>query len=190
MTKYFAPRELTRALGTVLFAGALASVGTAPVASAQSPHALTATARIAGLGGAKIGGELKFAQAAGPVRVTGKLAGLPPGPHGFHVHVNGNCDSADGMSAGGHFNPKGAPHGDVAAAKHHLGDMGNIVADAAGNADVDIELSGVVLTLIGTNSLLNRSVIVHAARDDFSQPVGNAGARIACGVIETDHMVM
>lgn len=186
MTKHSAARYLAHTLGLALIAGACV----APGASAQNPHALTATARIAGLGGAKVSGEVKFTQSAGPVRVTGKLVGLPPGPHGFHVHVNGNCDSADGMSAGGHFNPKGAPHGDVAAAKHHLGDMGNIVADTNGQANIDIELTGVVLTLIGTNSLLNRSVIVHAAPDDFSQPAGNAGARIGCGVIETDHMVM
>lgn len=180
--------QFARTLGSVLIA--VAVVGVAPAASGQKPHGLTATARIAGVGGANVSGEVKFAQAAGPVRVTGKLVGLTPGKHGFHVHVNGNCDSADGMSAGGHFNPKGAPHGDVTAPKHHLGDMGNIVANAAGEANIDIELTGVVLTLVGTNSLLNRAVIVHAAPDDFSQPAGNAGARTGCGVIETDHMVM
>lgn len=189
MNKHF-KSDFARRFGGVLLVGVLVGVVTAPLASAQKPHALTATARVAGLGGAKISGEVKFSQAAGPVRVSGKLAGLPPGKHGFHVHVNGNCDSADGMSAGGHFNPRGAPHGDVTAAKRHLGDMGNIVANAAGEADIDIELTGVVLTVVGTNSLLNRSVIVHAAPDDFSQPAGNAGARIGCGVIETDHMVM
>lgn len=164
-------------------------------AYAQTGHALTATARIAGFGGAnggdaKIRGEIKFTQAAAPIRVTGKLTGLPPGKHGFHVHVNGNCDSADGMSAGGHFNPFGAPHGDAGSAKRHLGDMGNIVANANGEAVIDTEFGGAVLTLVGTQSILNRSVIVHAAADDLSQPAGNAGARIGCGVIETDHMAM
>lgn len=172
------------------FVAFAAAVLGAAVAHAQSGHAITATARIAGLGNAKVSGEIKFTQTAGPIRATGKLTGLAPGKHGFHVHVNGNCDSADGMSAGGHFNPFGAPHGDVGSAKRHLGDMGNIVANANGEAVIDTEFGGAVLTLIGTQSILNRSVIVHAAADDFSQPAGNAGARIGCGVIETDHMVM
>lgn len=173
----------------VLSLFAVVSLGVA-AAYAQSGHALTATARIAGLGGAKVAGEIKFSQTGGPIRATGKLTGLPPGKHGFHVHVNGNCDSADGMSAGGHFNPFGAPHGDANSAKRHLGDMGNIVADANGEAMIDTEFGGAVLTLVGTQSILNRSIIVHAAADDFSQPAGNAGARLGCGVIESDRMAM
>lgn len=159
-------------------------------AFARDGHVISATARIAGLGAAKVSGEIKFSQTHGPIRVVGKLTGLAPGRHGIHVHVNGSCDSADGMSAGGHFNPLGAPHGDAGSAKRHPGDMGNIVANADGQAIIDTEISGAVLTLIGTTSLLNRSVIVHAAPDDFSQPVGNAGARIGCGVVESDHMAM
>ena len=182
----FTPLRLPRAI----FVAITAAVLGAAVAHAQSDHAITATARIAALGDAKVSGELKFSQSRGPIRVTGKLTGLPPGKHGFHVHTNGNCDSADGVSAGGHFNPFGAPHGDAHSAKRHLGDMGNIVANANGEAIVDTEFGGAVLTLVGTQSILNRSVIVHAAADDFSQPAGNAGARIGCGVIETDHMVM
>lgn len=170
--------------------GSLSVFAAIGVAYAQSSHPLTATARIAGLGEAKVTGEIKFTQSGGPIRVSGKLTGLPPGKHGFHVHVNGNCDSADGMSAGGHFNPFGAPHGDANSAKRHLGDMGNIVADANGEATIDTEFGGAVLTLVGTQSILNRSVIVHAAADDFSQPAGNAGARLGCGLIESDHMAM
>ena len=111
-----------------------------------------------------------------------KASGFAPGSeHGFHVHEKGNCASADFTSAGGHFNPHASAHGPQDAA-HHAGDMPNLVADAYGKVDQKFMLKGVALK--GANGLLGRAVIVHAEPDDFkTQPTGNSGARMACGVI-------
>ena len=105
-----------------------------------------------------------------------------------HIHQNGDCSAPDGSSAGDHFNPTGAPHGnptgDDAGAQHHAGDMPNVTADDKGNARVDLRVQGVTLGDGGENDVLGKAVIVHADADDYSsQPSGNAGARIACGVI-------
>lgn len=117
------------------------------------------------------------------VSIQGEITGLKPGLHGFHVHEVGNCNSADGMSAGGHFNPTAAPHGDPEAAASHVGDLGNIVADAKGQATVNIIKRAA--TLNGPSSLVGRAIIVHGGEDDLkSQPAGQAGNRVACGVIE------
>jgi Cu-Zn family superoxide dismutase len=112
-----------------------------------------------------------------------KISGLVPNSdHGFHVHEVGNCASADGTSAGGHFNPDGKPHGPQNAA-HHAGDLPALKADANGNVDQKIMLTGLTVA-DGPTSVVARSVIVHAQADDYAtQPTGNSGARIACGVI-------
>jgi Cu-Zn family superoxide dismutase len=87
------------------------------------------------------------------------------------------------MSAGGHFNPAGKPHGDPTAADHHAGDMPMLVADANGNAAVTAELSAISIGA-GPNDIVGKAVIVHKDPDDFkTQPTGNSGARVACGVI-------
>jgi Cu-Zn family superoxide dismutase len=112
-----------------------------------------------------------------------KISGLQPSSeHGFHVHEVGNCASADGTSAGGHFNPDGKPHGPQSAA-HHAGDLPALRADASGMVDQKIVLTG--LTVVdGPTSVVGRAVIVHAQADDYAtQPTGNSGARIACGVV-------
>ncbi len=111
-----------------------------------------------------------------------KASGFAPGTlHGFHVHANGNCASADFISAGGHFNPHASAHGPQDAA-HHAGDMPNLVADAEGKVDQKFTLKGAALK--GPSGLVGRAVIVHAEPDDFkTQPTGNSGARMACGVI-------
>jgi Cu-Zn family superoxide dismutase len=127
-------------------------------------------------------GTVTFAQHGDMVRVTAHLAGLRPGAeHAFHVHEKGDCSSGDGMSTGGHFNPAGNPHGPQSGA-HHAGDMPNVVADAQGNANATFELHGVA---IGSGSdIVGKGLIVHRDADDYrTQPTGNAGPRIACGVI-------
>src|SRR3546814_10546371 len=87
-------------------------------------------------------------------------------------------------SAGGHFNPTGSPHGRAGTPTHHAGDMDNLTANAQGVADVNIHLAGVTLGGGAANDIAGRAVIVHAAPDDYtSQPSGNAGARVACGII-------
>jgi len=109
-------------------------------------------------------------------------SGLAPGSvHGFHVHDKGSCASADFTSAGGHFNPEAKAHG-TQDGEHHAGDMPNLTADAEGKVDQKFHLHGATLT--GANSLVGHAVIIHAGQDDYqTQPTGNSGARIACGVI-------
>jgi len=128
-------------------------------------------------------GEVTFTQHGDKVRVSANLTGLKPdGVHAFHVHEKGDCSSGDGMSAGGHFNPSGKPHGPQDA-DHHAGDMPSLKADGYGNATATFELSGVSIGS-GATDLVGRGLIVHRDPDDFkTQPTGNAGPRIACAVI-------
>jgi Cu-Zn family superoxide dismutase len=125
-------------------------------------------------------GIIWFEQKGKTVHVTGTVSGLTPGKHGFHVHEFGDCTDPD--CSGGHFNPTNMPHGGPDDAKRHVGDLGNIVADANGVASIDMKDS--VIRLGGPSSIIGRAIIVHADPDDLkSQPTGNAGARLACGVI-------
>jgi Cu-Zn family superoxide dismutase len=114
---------------------------------------------------------------------TARLMGLTPGPHGFHIHEKGDCSSGDGMSAGGHFNPRGKPHASVFTVDRHAGDLPMVVADAAGNATLVAELDLISIGS-GDTDIVGRGLIVHKDPDDFqTQPTGNSGARVACGVI-------
>jgi Cu-Zn family superoxide dismutase len=132
--------------------------------------------------GSAVRGTVTFTVAQGGVRITAQLEGLAPGDHGFHVHEFGDCTAADGTSAGGHFNPAGAPHAGPDAGTRHVGDLGNLSADTQGMASYDrVDRT---VTLDGPHSVIGRGVIVHAGADDLaSQPTGNAGGRVACGVI-------
>ncbi|WP_374674074.1 superoxide dismutase family protein [Ideonella sp.] len=135
--------------------------------------------------GNTVRGLVVFHQMAdGQVMVHARVSGLKPnGEHGFHIHEKGDCASTDGTSAGGHFNPDGKPHGPQTAA-HHAGDMPSLKADANGMADQKFTLSGGPSVAAGAASVVGRSVIVHANPDDYAtQPTGNAGGRLACGVI-------
>ena len=128
-------------------------------------------------------GTVTFAPKGDGLVLTARVSGLTPGPHGFHIHENGDCSAPDGTSAGGHFNPQGKPHGNPAAADHHGGDLPMLEADAAGNATLTAEIGGVTIGS-GAGDIVGRSVIVHKDADDFkTQPTGNSGARVACDVI-------
>jgi len=131
----------------------------------------------------KCQGIVRFTQEGDSVKVVADLEGLNPGQkHAFHIHQYGDCSGSDGMSAGGHYNPEGHQHGLPDAPSHHAGDLGNVQADNDGKAHYEITVSGI--TIGGAkNPIIGRGVIVHAKVDDGGQPVGNAGARIACGVI-------
>jgi Cu-Zn family superoxide dismutase len=132
--------------------------------------------------GQNAAGVVTFAGESEGLRVTVRLAGLPAGEHGFHVHELGDCSSPDGTSAGGHFNPFEAPHGARDDAERHVGDLGNLTADDTGV--VEASFVDDVIALDGRASVLARAVIVHAKADDLqSQPTGAAGARLACGVV-------
>ena len=133
--------------------------------------------------GSKVTGFVSFEKVRGGIRVTATVEGLSPGLHGFHVHEFGDCTSPDGNSAGGHFNPMGAQHGGPTADGRHVGDLGNIDA-GKGDGPVKYETVDKMLALEGPNSIIGRSVVVHAKADDLkTQPTGNSGARLACGVI-------
>lgn len=133
--------------------------------------------------GNNVRGLVMFHEMDGQLMVHAKLSGLTPGAeHGFHVHETGSCASPDGMSAGGHFNPDGKPHGPQDAA-HHAGDMPALKADAQGMVDQKFMLAGPTVAA-GAASIVGRAVIVHAQPDDYkTQPTGNSGGRIGCGVI-------
>jgi Cu-Zn family superoxide dismutase len=132
--------------------------------------------------GNNVQGIVTFTEAENGVRVVAKLTGVPAGKHGFHIHEYGDCSAPDATSAGGHFNPTGMAHAGPTSEKRHVGDLGNILADEQGNAQLDYLDSH--LTMNGANSIIGRGLILHAQPDDFTtQPTGAAGARIACGVI-------
>jgi Cu-Zn family superoxide dismutase len=121
----------------------------------------------------------------GGVQIVADLEGLEPGKHGFHIHENGDCSAPDAESAGGHFNPDGSPHGapDNPASQRHVGDLGNVEADADGKAHY--ERTDQIISMEGDNSIVGKAVIVHAQSDDLqTQPTGGAGPRLACGVIQ------
>ena len=146
-----------------------------------------AIAHLAGASGSLVSGTLVLVQTRVGVRIQGDIGGLAPGStHGFHVHETGDCSAADASSAGGHFNPGGSPHGKAGTAIHHAGDIDNIVVDASGVAHVDATVQGMVLGGGSSANILGRALVVHAAPDDYrTQPSGNSGARIACGVVRT-----
>lgn len=132
--------------------------------------------------GSNAKGMVMFTQEASGVRVVAVFEGVPAGVHGFHIHEFGDCSSADGAAAGGHFNPQSMEHAGPMIEKRHVGDLGNVTADDSGKAQlnyVDKQLA-----FSGPNSIIGRGVILHAQPDDLkTQPTGAAGARIACGVI-------
>ncbi len=144
----------------------------------------SATAVLAPTKGNSVSGTVNFTQKGEMVMVEAKISGLAAnGTHGFHIHEKGNCSAADASSAGAHFNPSGGKHGGQVGAVRHGGDLGNLRADANGFANASIEVTGITL---GTdaNSITGRAVIVHGGPDDLkSQPAGNSGPRVACGLI-------
>jgi Cu-Zn family superoxide dismutase len=162
----------------------LAIAGLLAGCAASGPPPLHATAMLESRSGSSVTGRVELSEAHGQVRALVELTGLAPNSeHGFHIHDKGDCSAADASSAGGHYNPSGAAHGHAGIAPHHAGDLPSLTADAAGTVRADVLLDGVTLAP-GPVSVVGRSVVVHRDRDDFTtQPAGNAGPRIACGVI-------
>ncbi|KAJ2852056.1 Superoxide dismutase [Cu-Zn] [Coemansia brasiliensis] len=140
-------------------------------------------------GDSDVAGVIYFnqADASSPISVTGEIANLAPGKHGFHIHQFG--DNTNGCtSAGAHFNPFGKSHGGPEDSERHIGDLGNVTASDSGKAQVNIQDSQV--SLFGEHSIVGRTVVVHVDEDDFgkgghadSLTTGHAGGRLACGVI-------
>ncbi|HEY0333613.1 MAG TPA: superoxide dismutase family protein [Stenotrophomonas sp.] len=150
-----------------------------------TPSVAKAEAALASASGSIVSGRVVLLPVPQGVRITGTVGGLRAGgSFGFHVHERGDCGAVDASSAGGHFNPTAAPHGRSGGGPHHLGDMDNLIADGEGVVHMDSVLGGVSLGGGAGNDILGRALIVHADPDDYrSQPSGNAGARLACGVI-------
>ena len=147
-----------------------------------------ATAALQSTKGNKTFGEVTFEQeGADRVRMLVNVQGLKPGQlHGFHIHEAGDCSSGDGMSAKGHFNPGGKPHGNPASGEHHAGDLPALQAGKDGRARLTAVIEGVTVAP-GPASIVGRGLIVHADPDDYkTQPTGNSGARLACGVIRAE----
>lgn len=151
-------------------------------ACANTPPAPSVAAELIATSGSSVSGVVYFAEVTGGVRVEAKVAGLRPGEHGFHIHEQGDCSALDGSSAKGHFNPNSQAHGHHASETRHGGDMPNLVANDEGWADFSAEVKG--LSFTGPAGILGRSVVIHADPDDYkTQPAGNSGRRMACGVI-------
>lgn len=151
-------------------------------ACATSIGGPSASADLQARSGSAVAGKVSFSEVGGKLRVEAVVSGLTPGEHGFHIHEAGDCSAPDATSAKGHFNPAGKQHGHHASSERHGGDMVNLVANAAGEARYSADIEG--LTLGGPNGVLGRSVVIHADPDDYkSQPAGNSGKRVACGVI-------
>jgi len=132
--------------------------------------------------GNNVSGTITFTKTDEGIQVVADVSGLTPGKHGFHVHEFGDCSALDATSAGGHFNPEGTKHGAPTDTERHVGDLGNLKANADGKAHLD--WTDTFITFSGSHNIIGRAVIVHAGEDDLtSQPTGAAGARVACGII-------
>ena len=132
--------------------------------------------------GSNVSGTVTFTKVDGGVKIVADLTGLKPGEHGFHIHEFGDCSAPDATSAGGHFNPQHMQHGAPDATARHAGDFGNLVADESGKAHYD--RVDTTIALDGADGVIGHAVIAHEKADDLkTQPTGNAGGRVACGVI-------
>ena|SRR5687767_13773540 len=163
----------------------VAALAVAGCQSMSGESGARATAQLQPTKGNKTFGEATFEQVGSKVRVVVNVQGLRPDrEHGFHIHEAGDCSSGDGMSAKGHFNPHGKPHGHPSSAERHGGDLPSLRAGKDGRAKLEVEVDQVTVTP-GPASIVGRGLIVHADPDDYkTQPTGNAGARLACAVIQ------
>lgn len=155
---------------------ACAAVGPKPELSASAVLMPTKDSHVLGL--------VTLTQNSNHVLVSVDVKGLAPySEHGFHIHEKGDCSSPDGMSAGGHFNPDGKSHGAHTSGQHHVGDLSSLKADSNGDAKLSFESASISLRE-GVSNVLGRGLIVHRDPDDFkTQPTGNSGPRLSCGVI-------
>jgi Cu-Zn family superoxide dismutase len=166
---------------SIVLAGAVVAALAACSAFEQGPRA---TAKLEPAPGNPVWGSVSFTETSGGVLVRADVRSLPPSREfGFHVHEKGQCTPPDFMSAGGHFNPGSKPHAHFEQGERHAGDLRNLRSDAEGNATYVFETK-LLAVREGLNSVVGRAVVIHAQADDYkSQPAGNSGPRIACGLI-------
>ena len=167
---------------------ALSAVGILSLVACQSMEQGTgqkASANLDSRSGSQAKGEVMFTWQGDDVLINAKFSGLKPNSEqGFHVHEKGDCSAPDATSAGGHFNPETKSHGMPNSGMNHAGDLPNIKSDANGNATYTAKLHGFSVNT-GPTGIVGRSVVVHRDPDDYkSQPAGNSGPRIACGLIK------
>lgn len=150
-----------------------------PFAQAHDEDVDKAIAVLTPSSGSKVSGTVTFTKSGDDVKVVAEVNGLSPGQHGFHIHEFGDCSAPDAASAGSHYNPTKDPHAGHDAEKRHMGDLGNIEADASGKARLELTDKKIEL-----DAVIGKAVIVHEKADDLkTQPTGDAGGRLACGVI-------
>ena len=166
---------LATACGAVLFSGCAMMEEKAPTASATlEPRS-----------GSSVRGTVTFTQVGDLVRVSGTVTGHTKGPKGFHIHAMGDCSAHDAMSAGGHFNPGNSKHGGPYDPVKHAGDLGNLNFSPAGEAKFSFVVGDISVSKDRPNGIIGRALMVHAQVDDLkTDPTGNAGGRVACGVIK------
>lgn len=164
----------------------MTAAAAAALVMSGSTLALAATAEMKDPDGKSLG-TLEISEKGDGVMIEGTVSGLTPGTHAFHIHETGKCDGPDFKSAGGHYNPEGKKHGEVEGGPH-AGDMPNIEADNDGKVSISQENAAVSLKKDAKNTLFDddgSSIVIHAKGDDYkSQPSGDAGGRVACGVIQ------
>jgi len=161
------------------------TVALAGCASMQSGTDSTATADIKNSGGQSVG-TATLTQVPGGVRIVIDAKSLPPGAHAVHIHEIGKCEGPAFTTSGGHFNPERKQHGTMNARGAHAGDLPNMSVDGLGNGRLETVTDRVTLGA-GASSVFDAdgsAIVIHAASDDFkTDPTGNAGGRIGCGVI-------
>lgn len=163
-------------------AGALLVAGCAGTQDKDGP---VATAKLEPRSGSQVQGAITFTQIGDVVRITGEITGHTKGPKGFHIHEKGDCSDDKGMSTGGHFNPTGQKHGGPYDPVKHAGDLGNLVLNDDGVAKINFTVGDISVSKDKPNGIIGRGLIVHAGTDDMkTDPTGNAGGRVACGVIQ------
>jgi superoxide dismutase, Cu-Zn family len=167
---------ITVAVGGLLLAGVLARAADAPA---------QAKAKIEPRSGSTVTGTATFTELpGGGVKAMVHIEKAPPGTHGLHIHEKGDCSDPEAKSAGGHFNPTSMPHAGPMDKEHHAGDLGNIEIKADGTGDLEIT-SQMLTVKAGPNSVVGRAVVFHEKKDDLkTQPTGDAGGRLGCGVVQ------
>lgn len=169
-----------------IFATAVVVGFVAGCAGPTAHQGAVATAKLEPRSGSQVSGTITFTQ-AGPdiVRVSGQVSGHSKGPKGFHIHEKGDCSDPKAMSAGGHFNPGKHKHGGPYEPQRHAGDLSNLNFNDKGVATLNFVVGGISVSKDKADGIIGRAVIVHMDVDDYkTDPTGNAGGRVACGVIQ------
>ncbi|MFT3764075.1 MAG: superoxide dismutase family protein [Minicystis sp.] len=167
----------------LLGAASCAHEETSPVQKAAAPPALRATGTFQAKEGTSVSGTVEAVEEGGAVRLRVNLKGAPPGVHGIHLHEKGDCSAPDFSTAGGHFNPTGAPHSCPPKVPRHAGDFGNIEIGADGLGHLELVADGITIAP-GPTSIAGKAMILHHGKDDCtSQPAGDSGMRIGCAIL-------